>query len=104
MSTRSTTFSSGIYALLAEGFDDREKLDLTERFQTVLETCFELLEGWGGGSQSYNYNYSAYKRSVSPGGRYQHEISLLCSLLYYSLNLRNCSGKESMHPERKKED
>ena len=63
MST-SASFANGVFALLSEEFDNREKQELTERLQRVLEAL----------------DYNQF------GSKYESEISLLSSLLYYGLN------------------
>jgi hypothetical protein len=66
-----TSFATGIYALMAEDFDAREKRDLTGHLQ-------ELLEALDCARVALNY---------------ESELALLCSLLYYCLSLRSCSGE-----------
>jgi hypothetical protein len=65
------SFASGIYALVAEEFDGREKRELTHKLREVLE--------------SLNCAHAAMT--------YESELTLLCSCAYYSLNLLSCSGK-----------
>ena len=67
----SASFASGIYAIMAEEFDEREKRELTEQLQELLE--------------SMNFAHVAV--------RYESELSLAGSMLYCLLSLRSSPGK-----------
>jgi hypothetical protein len=66
----SASFASGIYALVAEEFDTRERRDLTTRLQEILEA------------------FDCARAAMA----FESELTLLSSMIYYTLNLRSCSG------------
>lgn len=70
------SFATGIYALIAEEFDSREKEDLTSQLRELLEEC----------------DFAHMART------YERELLLLCSLMYYCLNLRSSSGENAACP------